>query len=89
MPITLARRTAWRAAVRILMVTDIAPSLTAPAPTMVAARKGKNMVDPFVVVLRENRGQKMGSGNGESPAHPKTGRAFVRYRNCVTTLSDY
>ena len=39
------------------MVTDMAPSLTAPAPTMVAARKGKNMVIPFVVVLRmENRG---------------------------------
>ena len=51
-------------------MTDIAPSLTAPAPTMVAARNGKNMVIPFVVVLQEDQGK------GESPAHPKTGRAF-------------
>lgn len=30
--------------IRNEMVTDMAPSLTGPAPTMVAARKGKNML---------------------------------------------
>jgi hypothetical protein len=30
-------------------MVDMAPSLTAPAPTIVAAMKGKNMVIPFVI----------------------------------------
>lgn len=75
MPIRLMKMSACRAAVRMLMVTDIAPSLTAPAPTMVAARKGKNMVHPFMNMVQKS----------ESPAHPKTGRAFRK----GTTLSDY
>ena len=57
----------------------MAPSLTAPAPTMVAARKGKNMVDLFVVVLRDRKqGIENEEWKSESPAHPETGRAFRR-----------